>query len=164
MDYIFWLYLATRLDAIHGMFHGMMPLAGGALVIICFAGALFSDFDITRKDNLWYYLRWWRRGLIAMFCIGAIGTALVPTKKDAMIIAGGVGVIEASKAVAGSEIAKKSVAIIEKWLQEQLDAIPAKKGDASKKADAKTETNIVSDAVKGAVQGAVEGAAKAAKQ
>ena len=52
-------------------------------------------------------------------------TALVPSKQDAMFIAGGVGVIEAAKAVKGSDIAKTSVKIVEHWLNKQLQEDPS---------------------------------------
>jgi hypothetical protein len=126
MEYLGWLYLATRLDAIHGMFVGMIPIGLGALAIVAFAGALFSNFNIASKDSVWYWLRWWRRGLLAVAIVGVLGQALVPTKKDAMFIAAGVGVIEASKALAGSEVAKTSVKIVEQWLQNQLENEVAK--------------------------------------
>lgn len=65
--------------------------------------------------------------------MGMIGQVLVPTKQDAMFIAAGVGVIEGSKALAGSEIAKTSVKIVEQWLQNELEEQMKKAPNKDKK-------------------------------
>ena len=119
MEYFWWLYLATRLDAIQNMFGWMIAVSVLVSPPLCLA-----SIDIGMEKTRVY--RW---TLGAIFAVGVIGYTLVPSKKDAMFIAGGVGVIEASKAIAGSEIAKKSVAVIEQWLANELESLKNKKSD-----------------------------------
>jgi hypothetical protein len=119
MEYFWWLYLATRLDAIQSMFGSMV--AGSVLVSL---PLWMASIDVGMEKTRVY--RW---TLGAIFAVGVIGCTLVPSKKDAMFIAGGVGVIEASKAIAGSEIAKKSVSVIEQWLANELESLKNKKSD-----------------------------------
>jgi hypothetical protein len=175
MEYLGWLYLATRLDTI-SMWFGWLTAIAVAMVVITSVVILIS-YDMTyargedaveKREAFRAKLRPWRKWGIALFLVFGTLVSLTPTKKDAMIIAGGVGVIEATKAVAGSDIAKTSVKIIEKWLQEQLDT-PTKKAEPTveKKAEVKAESKSgdkVKEVVSGAVDGAIEGALKGAKK
>jgi hypothetical protein len=178
MEYLGWLYLATRLDTI-SMWFGWLTAISAAMVVITTIVILIS-YDMTyergedavaKREAFRGKLRPWRKWGIALFLVFGSLVSLTPTKKDAMIIAGGVGVIEATKAVAGSDIAKTSVKIIEKWLQEQLndgpkkaEPTPEKKAD-EKKAESKSGTgDKVKEIVSGAVDGAVDGALKSVKK
>lgn len=109
MEYFWWMYLATRLDAIGSMFGGMLMvgiLLATALAIVSVGGEKTS----TKFKAL----------VGTLVVVGALGVALTPSKQDAMFIAAGVGVVEASKALAGSEMAKTSVSIVEQWLKNEL--------------------------------------------
>lgn len=132
MEYFWWLYLATRLDAIQGTFHGMVAISLAALGLIAFITFLCTIDNGEFSDN-WKVSRGYRYFAMVCLIVGVFGSALTPSKKDAMFIAGGVGVIEATKAVAGSKIAQTSVKIVEEWLDKELADIKAK-SDA-KKAD-----------------------------
>lgn len=146
MEYIVWLYLATRLDAI-GIFFGWMTAISVIVSIICIGIIGFSDEDSNwdysirrdaeklsvEKASLRVKIRPWRNWGIILAVMSALMCALVPSKKDAMFIAGGVGVIEASKAVAGSVIAKHSVAIVEEWLSRELSEQKQKTRTVQKK-------------------------------
>ena len=114
MDYIFLLYLTTRLNTIHGVFLILLIIGIFILISALFVKAVSegtADFFRTYPAS--------KHWLIFAITTGAIGVSIVPTQKDAMFIAAGIGVIEAAKAVQGSEIARSSVAIIETWLQKQ---------------------------------------------
>lgn len=117
--------MATRLDAISGFFVAGVVIsgiiAGGSLLAILLSSAFAeSDSELEWNEKHHPKLRPWRKWGLISTGIFALFIALTPSRKDAMFIAGGVGVIEAAKAVAGSEIAKKSVAIIEQWLANNL--------------------------------------------
>lgn len=146
MEYLVWLYLATRLDAI-GLFFGWMTAVSIIVTLISLGIIAFSDDDSTwdyaiRKDpeklsvekaQLRVKVRPWRNWGITLAVLSALMCALTPSKKDAMFIAGGVGVIEASKAVAGSVIAKHSVAIVEEWLARELSEQKQKSRDGRRR-------------------------------
>lgn len=137
MEYFWWLYLATRLDSIAGAFQAaiissIIFIVVGAFVAGIASADLYRDVD-ARKQKIWATYRWWRNVAIVLLTISSIGAVFTPTKKDAMFIAGGVGVIEAAKAIQGSEIAKKSVQIIEQWLANELEDLKKENTKNSKK-------------------------------
>lgn len=129
MEYIGWLYIATRLDAIIGCF--IFIFAAGILGIfsIGISRVESGPYSFSPKfvKEFWESKKTFLRCSLSLIFVGILGIALVPSKNDAMFIAAGVGVIEGAKAVQGSEIAKKSVLIIEKWLDDQLKDTPQKK-------------------------------------
>lgn len=130
MEYFWWLYLATRLDIILGTMHTLM--FGSAMML---AAGSFISFLIGMDEGMketWNYWSGFRKLLICLFLVGLIGNILVPSKKDAMFIVGGVGVIEGVKTIQGSEIAKKSVAIIEQWLSNNLEELKQKEKELKK--------------------------------
>lgn len=135
MEYFWWLYLATRLDAIQHAFHGMVAVSLASLALMVFVTFLWTIDDGGFAEK-WKLSRAYRYMAIVCLFIGLIGGALTPDKKDAMFIAGGVGVIEATKAVAGSKIAQTSVKIVEEWLDKELADIKVKTD--AKKADKKS--------------------------
>lgn len=57
---------------------------------------------------------------------------LLPTKKDAMVIVAGIGVVEAVKSDTAKSFASKSTQIIENWLDEQVAATGVKAKEAAK--------------------------------
>lgn len=131
MQYFWWLYLATRLDAIQCTFFifallsGITCVVGMMIFLMSHDSALWSTYGRTKdevvadqkifRSTVKKAAKW---SLVVCIC-STFMYSLTPTKKDAMFIAGGVGVIEAAKAVKGSEIAKTSVKIIENWLNKQ---------------------------------------------
>ena len=127
MEYLVWLYLATRLDMISTMF-GWAIFVSFVVIIISFVVSAERVEPGTAKAA-----KIWRRVAIFTFLVGFLGVALTPSKKDAMFIAAGVGVIEASKALAGSTVAKKSVEVVEAWLSKELENLKPKQVDNTKK-------------------------------
>lgn len=152
MEYFWWLYLATRLDSI-GEWFGWMTIVSALMVLVALAGVgIASDDSIysheerisdekldAAKEKVRARFRPWRGWGMVLFVLFSCLYTATPSKKDAMFIAGGVGVIEASKAVAGSAIAKHSVDIVETWLDTELKQLKSKnkETDAPKKEDAK---------------------------
>lgn len=116
MEYFWWLYFATRLDEIRSGFTICIFIG-----VFLFVTSMMATIDLGREKTRAY--RW---SAVGVFILGMVGSVLVPSKQDAMFIAGGVGVIEASKAIAGSEIAKKSVSIVEQWLTNELENMKTK--------------------------------------
>jgi hypothetical protein len=120
MEYIGWLYLATRLDSIYGCFWFFLICGCISMLMIGFSRIDYCDYSASEIKKFWEQKSTFLKTSIFLILFGLLGISLVPTKKDAMFIAAGVGVIEGAKAMQGSEIAKKSVLIIEKWLDDEL--------------------------------------------
>ena len=59
-----------------------------------------------------------KRSIWVMF-FSTVTLVLVPTQKDVLFMAGGVGIIEGTRALSGSSVAKNSLSIVEKWLEAQ---------------------------------------------
>ena len=107
MEHWFTLYLITRLEAI-----GAATLIL-SLVLAIAALVTFSWGVSERKlDKAQPRVRKLLRVAICSFII----SVLAPSQKDAMFIAGGVGVLEASKSETAQRVANKSVEAVERWL------------------------------------------------
>ena len=120
MEYTFWLYLLTRLDEFKNFFLGISVVTGlGFTLTLVFS---FIIIDCLGMDVCKRMLKW----LGAVFLCAELICTLIPTKKDAMFIAGGVGVIEAARSATAQRIASKSVGVIERF----LDDMNAKTKDA----------------------------------
>lgn len=148
MEYIGLLYLATRLDTISAAFGWLigitvvMSIIGWVLTLIALDDNNYRGTDEEREaeqERDLKRIRRWRNGSMVAFFIFVFCYALTPTKKDAMFIAGGAAVIEATKAVAGSAIAKHSVSIVEEWLARELAEQKAKSAAAGQKAQQPAE-------------------------
>lgn len=139
MEYFWWLFLATRLDSI-STFFGWMTVLSFLMVIIAWvcimvgygmlepgAVASKSPQEIAELQEFRTKMYPWRRWGIACFLTFAALYSFTPTKQDALFIAGGVGIIEGTKALQGSEIAKKSVLVVEQWLENNLTELQKQK-------------------------------------
>jgi hypothetical protein len=112
MEYAFWLYLLTRLDAFKDLFMNLSVVTGLGLVLtVVFS---FIIVDTLGMNALKRILKWLG---ISFLCVELI-CALIPSKKDAMFIAGGIGVIEAARSDVAQRIASKSVGVIERFLDD----------------------------------------------
>lgn len=106
MENVFWLYLITRLDAVNSfaaVITFVLFSAGGFAVLY----GLSESVDEARKLG---------KNLLTGAVVAALICAATPTKSDAMFIAGGAAVIEASKSETAQRIASKSVEAVERWL------------------------------------------------
>jgi hypothetical protein len=106
------------------------------MIVLCFIVlliALFVAMVMWGDEDMLPKYKPYRALWAVCFAVGMIGTACTPTRKDAMFIAGGAGVIEAAKAVKGSEIAATSVSVIEKWLKEEKAALQEKADERKRK-------------------------------
>lgn len=135
MEYFWWLYLATRLDSIQNLFGWLIffGVAGTFASLVMAGVVLDSTKNEEEYEKLMGKVRPWRRLAIGLLAFSMVAYALTPNRRDALFIAGGVGVIEGAKALQGSEIAQKSVAIVEQWLSNNLQELQAK-GAAGKSA------------------------------
>ena len=107
MEHWFTLYLITRLDAI-----GVASL-GLSLVLAIVALVTFSwGVGVGKLDKVQPRVR---KLLIVAICLFII-SVLVPSQKDAMFIAGGVGVLGATRSETAQRVASKSVEAVERWL------------------------------------------------
>ena len=104
---VLWLYLFTRLDALREL----------AIVATVFGGsgvgaAWFAVFVDDWKGPV--------KSLTALWVCVVLCTVAIPTQKDAMFILAGTGVIQAAKTDTAQRLAGKSVAVIEKALDDYL--------------------------------------------
>jgi hypothetical protein len=130
MEFFWWLYLATRLDEIRLIFGAGVATSVLSLFFVGVFCLLFSsEFGAERCYS---FFKTVCKFIIPLCIFCVIGKALTPSKNDAMFIAGGVGVIEGAKAIQGSEIAKKSVAVIEQWLGNNLEELKQKGNNLKK--------------------------------
>lgn len=171
MEYFWWLYLATRLDGISAFFGWMtflsvITVAASIILRIIWTTCIEDGTSEKEREEALKRYTPYRNSAIKMTYLGVFlfllfgaSYALTPTKKDAMFIAGGVGVIEATKAVAGSDVAKKSVSVIEAWLEKELADL--KKTGSKAAADMQKDLDGVKDKVK---EGVKEGVKEAVKE
>lgn len=112
MEYAFWLYLLTRLDAFKDLFYGIAVVTFVGFLITCVGAPYIVDAfgKTTLKRTIKLFV-------ITFLCSELI-CALIPSKKDAMFIAGGIGVIEAARSETAQRIASKSVGVIERFLDD----------------------------------------------
>lgn len=115
MEYAFWLYLLTRLDSIKSSLFALSWLTF-ALCALSFIVHLLasSEYEKEVKDKA----LWLSKKVIWVFVVAEIGCVFTPSQKDAMFIAGGIGVIEAARSDVAQRIASKSVGVIERFLDE----------------------------------------------
>ena len=107
MEHWFTLYLITRLDAL-GAASLVLSLVLAIVALVTFSwGADAGKLDKVQSRV--------RKLLIVASCL-LIVSVLVPSQKDAMFIAGGVGVLEAAKSETAQRVANKSVEAVERWL------------------------------------------------
>ena len=107
MEHWFTLYLITRLDAI-GAVTLVLSLVLAIVALVTFAWGVGE----RKLDEAQPRVRKLLRVAICSFII----SVLAPSQKDAMFIAGGVGVLEAAKSETAQRVANKSVEAIERWL------------------------------------------------
>ena len=107
MEHWFTLYLITRLDAIGSTALFLSPMLAIAALATFSWGISEGCLDKAQPRV--------RKLLKAAFCSLIISVS-VPSQKDAMFIAGGVGVLEAAKSETAQRVANKSVEAVERWL------------------------------------------------
>lgn len=118
MNDMFFLYLITRLDAIKDVIT-LFLIVGGTVYaagLLWFAISYVENFGDEEVQGLKQYLFW---SLIPLIFFAFVQVA-IPSKKDAMFIAGGSAVLEAAKSDTAQRVASKSVQMVEKYLDEQL--------------------------------------------
>ena len=109
------LYWATRFGPLHDLFVAMVVIS--VSIAVC---AIFLWAASEGEVNMWKAWPSSKNWLSICVFVSVVGWVFIPTQKDILLIAGGTGVIEAVKVVAGSTIAKNSVTVIEQWLQSQI--------------------------------------------
>ena len=107
MEHWFTLYLITRLDAI-GAATLVLSLVLAIVALVTFSWGVSEGKLDKAQPRV-------RKLLIVASCL-LIVSVLVPSQKDAMFIAGGVGVLEAAKSETAQRVANKSVEAVERWL------------------------------------------------
>lgn len=118
----FWtLYWLTRLDNINSLL-GLFPiyLSFFLVFIIIMRFPVLDCCDSVNKEK---YTKQFNLGttLVLIFLVlFSILHALVPTTKEAAFIWGGSAVLEAAKSDSAKRIASKSVAVVEKYLDDLI--------------------------------------------
>lgn len=107
MEHWFTLYLITRLDAIGWVAILLTVLFAAVAVFVLAFGYEFNSFDRAKTNA--------RKLLIAAAC-SLFVAVFTPSQKDALFIAGSIGVLEAAKSETAQRVANKSVEAIERWL------------------------------------------------
>ena len=107
MEHWFALYLITRLDAIGWVAILLTVLFAFVAVFVLAIGYEFNSFDRAKPLG---------RKLLAAAACSLLVAVLTPSQKDALFIAGGIGVLEAAKSETAQRVANKSVEAVERWL------------------------------------------------
>ena len=107
MEHWFTLYLITRLDAIGWVANLLSVLFTFVAVFVLAIG-----YDINKLDRA----KPLGRKLLAAAACSLFVAVLTPSQKDALFIAGSIGVLEAAKSETAQRVANKSVEAIERWL------------------------------------------------
>jgi hypothetical protein len=119
MEHWFLLYLLTRMDSIQAL--AIITLLFGAIgwVVVATLGRAFvNDFDENGKMEPMRARSQKLLGAVAIIAIPFV--VLVPSQKDLFFIVGGAVVLEAAQSERAKTVASDSVAVVEKWLREQL--------------------------------------------
>lgn len=155
---IFLIYVVTRLTELKGAL-GLISFWSGFLVALAFLAAVLNEFltepdtkKVEIKDgetpeaNVYYYQgvrKVSRRGLwffTPVFVIVFTVNLFLPTTRDALVIAGGYGLMEAVSNERVQRLFGKSAQVAQQWLDSKLnDTGDAKKDD--KKPDAKADAS-----------------------
>lgn len=114
----FWiLYWITRLDSVVSTLTLFAVLLGISALISAFVMAVnldsHGDEQTAKTSKKWLII------FSVLFTMTTCTKMLVPSKEDAMLIVAGVGITEAVKSETAQRLASKSVAVVEKWLDEQ---------------------------------------------
>ena len=107
MEHWFTLYLITRLDAI-----GWVAILLAVLFAFVGVFVLAIGYDINKLDRA----KPLGCKLLAAAACSLFVAVLTPSQKDALFIAGSIGVLEAAKSETAQRVANKSVEAIERWL------------------------------------------------
>lgn len=118
MDYFWTIYLVTRLDAIQSLFATVTGL--GIFISLLSALAAMLTTNSPHEVNVHNKARSIFKTAFITAYIGATLSTFIPTKNDAMVIIASTTVIDAVKSETGQRIAGKSVAVVEKWLDEAM--------------------------------------------
>lgn len=124
MDNIWLLYWITRFDDIKGMLGGFQFLSG--VFSLIFAGAFvlfYASLMIDKDERFTKPKKTAGIGcllLVTLFTSASIIKSLIPSKEDALMIAGGVVLTEIVQSEAAGRIASKSVLVVESWLDKNI--------------------------------------------
>ncbi len=132
---IFWIYLITRLDEMKDFLGTGQGFFGVFFVLSVVAYAIFrfttktlkaSEVDAADYDDKVAYRGkkvtvrgMWIFGIL--FGLFAIPNMLLPTTRDALVIAGGYGLTEAVKSEKFQTMFSKSTIVATSWLDEKLN-------------------------------------------
>ncbi len=135
---LFLIYLVTRLTELKSGL-GTILVATGILLTIAVVVRLFNEFftsaetkdrpveDQSHDRDVFIYhgiRRTTRRGLwmfAPVFVVTLFINMLLPTTRDAVVIAGGYGLVEAVKNERVQRLFSKSAQVASQWLDEQLN-------------------------------------------
>lgn len=129
MNELFLLYLWTRLDAVHELLDVLVGVSLVAFPFTLLIGAAIRDLnsDDTPMHDLGVKMHSsYAKTLIAIFVVGSVLVALLPTKKDVAIIAGGWLVKEASQSEIAKNIGEKTYRLIQGKLDEAIEEVEKK--------------------------------------
>lgn len=107
MEHWFTLYLITRLDTIGWVAILLAVLFAAVAVFVLAFGYEANNFDRAKTNA--------RKLLIAAAC-SLFVAVFTPSQKDALFIAGGAAVIEATKSETAQRVVSKSAEAVERWI------------------------------------------------
>lgn len=166
---LFLIYLVTRLSDLKEGLHGISILAGvllGAVLAARVLNEFVTSTEVKEKaavetdpkkalsTDVFVYLgirRSTKRGLwfftpvfVLVFCINLF----LPTTRDAVVIAGGYGLVEAVKNERVQRLFAKSAKVASQWLEAQLNGEDKKAGAAAAPASAASASDPPASASK----------------
>lgn len=148
---LFLIYLVTRLTDLKDGLSGIATVSG-ILLGLTLALRMLSEFlteanikdapleEQTHNKDVALYQgirRSTKRGLwmfAPVFVLALVINMFLPTTRDAVVIAGGYGLVEAVKNERVQTLFSKSAQVASKWLDEQLNDEPAESKGKDKKA------------------------------
>lgn len=105
MDNVWLLYWITRLDAITALLKGIFVISAAFPITF-----LVTEKEFTKAAKV----------STAVAFVSVLFVTLIPSKEDALMIAGGVVLTEIVQSEAAGRLASKSVLVVESWLDNNI--------------------------------------------
>lgn len=122
MEYAWLLYWVTRLDAAHSFLDFLMAFMTFTFIMSWIIYGIGLS-DTIGELEVWSKRMHLRYTLIAPLVFVSVLSVFIPTKRDAILIAAGVGVVEAVKGIQTSTLVGKSAELLEAWIESELSEL-----------------------------------------
>lgn len=124
MDNLWMLYLVTRLDSVSSLFVSLIIVGSVATVLFGGVAALTHDScNTNEREVVFPFCKKMIKTSLTVIVVSMLLKTFIPTKEDAMFIAGGVVLTEIAQGDEAQCIASGSVRVVEAWLAKQEAAL-----------------------------------------